>query len=118
MIDIPFDEAGAFDLLSIAQIKRQYGLDAPYKQLILAIKLGIGTELALQIIASPEYDALFAANQYMWLIQEQSMRDECKASDVDKQNQARYHAKQALQKRFFSTPLTEQKTIRPYEQQP
>lgn len=117
MISIRTDEASAFDLLSILQIKAVHGLQVlqSIDQLEGDIMAGIGFGNFSDVASSDEYNSLWNANQRMWYIQEKAMRDECKASDVDRQNQARFHAKAALQKKFFNTELTEKKTVRPYE---
>lgn len=119
MIMIPMDEAGAFDMLAILGIKRDAGLidDYQIETLCRLMKLQMTEDAYLSAYLSPEFAALEEANLAMWQIQEAAMRDACKASDVDRQNQARYHAKQALQKKFFGGELTEQKSVRPYEQE-
>lgn len=119
MIMIPMDEAGAFDALSILAVKSKHGLgvDDARSNLYRAIWEQIGTTLFNTVLNGCEYADLLTANIAMWKIQEAAMRDECKASDVDKQNQVRYHAKQALQRKFFGGELTEQKSVRPYEQE-
>lgn len=117
MIMIPMDEAGAFDALSILQVKAEHLMPVKneIQSICHAISAVIGDDLYSEIRSSNEYEKLMRANEKMWDIQERSMRDGCRASDVDKQNQARYHAKRELQKAFFGTELTEKKSIRPYE---
>ncbi len=115
MTMIPVDEAAAFDTLSIMEIKASKGLcDA---DTLKHFTYALCRQMNIQgVIDSAEYAELQKANEAVWSIQEQAMRDTCKASDIDKANQQRYKAKAALQKRWFSTPLTEQKSPRPYEQ--
>ncbi len=126
MTMIPVDEAAAFDMLSILRIKAEM-IDVAsdnlndrkwrlHDSVYYALKCQLGEMLTVAVTISSEYRALLDANTQVWHIQEQAMRDLCKASDIDKANQQRYKAKAVLQQRWFSTPLTEQKSLRPYEQ--
>ncbi len=81
MLMIPVDEAFAFDLLSILQIKATHGLKVLPEIAVMeyTLRMALGREKCRAVTESEEYLALADANRKMWEIQEWSMRDMCKA---------------------------------------
>jgi len=113
MINLPVNEAEAFDYLSILQVKLDRGLpvDARYSEVALALDSTDGIDIE-QVLASYEYNLLYGANALCFDAIERAHRDEISARAVQRLNHDRYLAKRALQARFWPTsPLTERKTL-------
>lgn len=113
MINLPVDEGYAFDYLSILALKWAYDPTNKDKLNIFTLvttqihnQLG---DLFLLIRESDEYKELASANRETFELVDLAKEDKVKASDVDKANYKRYLKKIALQKKFFSTEITESK---------
>jgi hypothetical protein len=116
MIYLPVDESYAFDYLAILMTKAANGLEvqADLAQVTFVLKNQIGDQAFSDVLESSEFNQLCYANNVTFEMVEKAMSDKCKASDVDRSNQARMAAKAALQKRFFyDHPMQELKTARP-----
>lgn len=119
MINIPVDEARAFDELIIHTLKLMHGkytdvtLYAAANALNAAIARGVGVNLFNTVYGSAEYENLFRLNSQVFDAINRLKTDgewPGAALEIDGLNYQRYLAKQALQKRFFpETPLTERK---------
>jgi hypothetical protein len=122
MIMIEVDEAYAFDMLAILQIKASKS-DANLNNYTIFLT-GIYDELPNNIVnavlASKEYAALVEVNQAVFDLiekvvseQEYAIPDDwTTAIDVHNANMSRYYTKKALQEKFFEENLTELKTVR------
>jgi len=114
MLDLPVDEAYAFDYLSILEVKMQHdsrnrGKFMVFAEVAASLKRQLRGELFQLIKISKEYQELVAANKRTFEAVDRAKKDEVTASFVDECNYHRYLAKQALQKRFFKGPLKESK---------
>lgn len=114
MIKISLDEAYVFDLLSIFQVKiNNFSGEKLEKtintmsDLIEEIQSQIGSDLYNEIVSSPFYSELVAANQYVFDLVDQSKDNDNLAKITDDANFARHIKKMALQKHFFKNDLTE-----------
>lgn len=114
MIELPVDEAYAFDYLSILDVKQDLlGRDVGFTKCARAIEHQLGTEMFVTIKRSQEYHDLYRANVDVFLMIEALKADEnhtLSAKDIDDANHERYLRKKSLQERFFKTQLTETKT--------
>ena len=116
MINLPVDEAAAFDAMAILMVKQQRRLSVIHEMVALekSIRAQIGPKFTDEVILSCEFADLVKANRKTFDMVAMASKDECRASEVDAANQSRYAAKRALQERFWpSNPLTEVKAQRP-----
>lgn len=106
MINLPVDEAYAFDYLSILEVKGQNT-----DQMKLDLSFQVGNELFKTILESKEYCNLKQSNTEIFQ-QIESIRkgNPLQASEIDNANLERFYYKQALQKKFFRKELSELKT--------
>lgn len=111
MINICVDEAYAFDFLSILEIKKSHSDQAMknWHNCFNYIKAQLSSDLFTLIINSNEYKNMILANQKTFHAVEKARNGKISAKEVDDANMERQHAKKALQKKFFSNNLTEQK---------
>jgi hypothetical protein len=116
MINIMIDEAAAFDMLSILQLKTHKNDTSfnSYKMFLDDLYCELGQEVVSIILASVEYADLFKANQEVFSLIDEVVNEPIetiKAKYVHNANMKRFYAKKALQEKFFNTELTEQKTV-------
>lgn len=114
MIKVDIDEASAFDMLAILEIKRARGgeqAENNYTNLAETIKGHLGEALYGRILRSEDYVNLVKANSlvfsYVDILNQDN--DTLPALDVHRANMARFKFKKYLQDRFFLEELTEQK---------
>jgi hypothetical protein len=114
MINLEVDEAYAFDYLSILQVKNdlfpsEYKMIA-YKQCLAFLKEQLDNFDF--IINSEEYQNLYEINKVTFNLVDQVRNNEViTAKSVDDANMQRYYCKLALQKKYFSNELVEQKIV-------
>ena len=122
MIMIEVDEAFAFDMLAIMQIKSSKS-DADlnnYTIFLTGIYDEIPHNIVNAVLASKEYTAMVEVNQAVFDLiekvvteQEYAIPDDwTTALTVHNANMKRFYAKRALQEKFFEHNLTELKTVR------
>lgn len=111
MIQLPTDEAVAFDMLAILDVKLNHGLPVTSERARLwdALLSQLG-DTANQVVRSASYEALLKSNAEVFDTIELAYRDAISASSVQRSNYARHIAKKALQQAFWSSPLLEVKT--------
>ena len=113
MINLPVDQAYAFEYLAILEIKyvRNIIPRDTFAEVAASLSAQVGNETFIRIINSSEYINLHAANSKTFEAVDKAKKDEVKASFVDQCNTERFIAKQALQKKFFpDNELKETKT--------
>lgn len=113
MVKISVDEAYAFDMLAISEIKRggKSAIPQPLSVLVGELVNQLGQELFETVTDSAEYKHLHNANLYTFnLIETLRRKDYVSPKKIDDANMMRFRAKEALQKKFFGTELTEIKT--------
>lgn len=112
MINICVDEAYAFDFLSILEVKKGHSDQAmiSWHNCFNYLKAQLSSDLFVLIINSNEYRNMVAINQKTFEAVERARYGNISAKEVDNANMERHYAKIALQKRFFTNNLTEQKT--------
>lgn len=105
MIFIRTDEGYAFDYLAILQIKLVKLEDGreDFDECKEILKNQIGIQRFREIYSSGEYTELLKANLATFNAVEKARYGEITAKEVDDCNMRRYHAKVALQKKFFPT---------------
>lgn len=114
MINLEVDEAYAFDYLSILQVKNdlfpsEYKMAAHKKCLAFLKEQLDNFDL---IINSEEYQNLYQINKVTFDLVDQVRNNEpITAKSVDDANMERYYCKLALQKKYFSNELVEQKIV-------
>lgn len=108
MLTISVDPGYAFDYLSILEVKGDTsGWNRTAEELERQVK-----DFDL-LINSSEYHAVRRANSDVFNLVSMASTDRCKASDVDRANQARFFAKKRFQDKFFpGSTMTEVKTSR------
>jgi hypothetical protein len=122
MIKISVDEAYAFDMLSILQIKAgksDFDLNN-YTIFLYGIYEELPKNIVNAVLISKEYTAMVEANQAVFDLiervvteQEYAIPDDwVTALTVHNANMKRFYAKKALQEKFFEENLTELKTVR------
>ena len=114
MISILVDEAHAFDMLSILQLKAAKSpKELPkYSTFMLNMGIQIGPAIA-SIMVSDEYAALLEANTKVFnYLTEIDKGVQLEAKVVHDANMRRFYAKQDLQNKYFGSELEEQKTVR------
>lgn len=116
MIKISLDEAAAYDLLSILEVKKYFCDAGPKKELIRSqiaqlqeeISQAVGYDLAKKIYCSDFYTFLYNANFDIFkLIEETKRNPAITLKRADELNYHRFTAKQNLQKEFFNKNLEE-----------
>lgn len=112
MILLPVDEAYAFDYYAILCAKSSKRLPVGNIKNMVWKAMKDSCPRFEEILESPEFAALLAANEHTFDMVEKAIKDECKASEVDAANCLRMKAKAALQAKFFGGNLTEFKTAR------
>jgi hypothetical protein len=113
MINLPVDEAYAFDYLSILEIKNDKNEQSQksWANCRNYIKSQVGGELFTKIIDSKEYQNLLLINTITFnAVERARYKNDITAKEVDNANMERHYAKIALQNKFFSNKITEQKT--------
>lgn len=111
MINISIDEAAAFDMLSILELKKHVA-ETNYISFLCSMQLQLGIDKVSEIMSSLEYKYLLAANQKIfYLIERINEGDSFDALEVHQANMQRFYHKKELQKKFFNNDLSEQKTI-------
>ena len=116
MIKIEVDEAYAFDMLAIMELKAEYSgteqNNAIATEFFKVIKGVLGENLAYNIKISEEYRNLLEANREAYLLIDQIVAGaQIGAEQVHHANMERHHWKGQLQQHFFGQDLTEQKTV-------
>lgn len=117
MISIKVDEAFAFDMLAILQIKSSKSEEDTINFIEFSQQLvdELGLDVCNIIFTSPEYLEMIDVNQRVFNLIDMiaSGADERKfsAKYVHDANMKRFIAKKSLQEEFFSNNLTERKTI-------
>ena len=114
MINLEVDEAYAFDYLSILQIKNDLFPSeckmAAYEKCSTLLKKQL--ENFNLIINSEEYINLYKINKITFdLVDQVRNNAQITAKSVDDANMERYYCKLALQKKYFSNQLVEQKIV-------
>jgi hypothetical protein len=122
MISIRVDEAYAFDMLAILQIKSTKSAQSleDYEEFLEQINNDLGCWTANLVLQSEEYKTLLEANQKVFDLIERVVKEQefaipddwVTAFTVHNANMERFYAKKALQKRFFKNNLTEHKTVK------
>lgn len=113
MITIKVDEGYAYDYLAILDVKRQKGVASSEKNFKISfshIENQVGVDLHNQIYNSNEYLKLTTVNSETFDAVERARYGSISAKEVDELNMKRYHCKIALQNKFFSSEVLEQKT--------
>lgn len=116
MINLPVDEAYAFDYLSILYIKHKQMKDNQKIQSIIdlcenEIKNQIGQDLWQKIILSKQFNNMILVNQQVFDAVEKARYGDISAKEVDIYNMKRFIAKNELQKIFFpNKDITEWKS--------
>lgn len=113
MITIQVDEGYAYDFLAILDVKRQKKIQNSEKNFKISydhIEHQIGKELHDSIYNSDEYLKLVTVNKETFDAVEKARYGSISAKEVDELNMKRYYSKVALQKKFFSSEVLEQKT--------
>ena len=113
MINLPVDEAYAFDYLSILFIKKDISDHCfnMWTQCSDNIKKQIDDNLWHEIINSSEYLDLIAINKNVFDAVEKARYGTISAKEVDEKNMQRYYQKIRLQNKFFTnSKLAEAKT--------
>lgn len=109
MIKVTLDEAAAFDMLSILDIKF-IRTDSQYIDMLNDLINSIGYQLVIDILGCSEYKALATANRKIFKYVDQlNAGKDMSALVVHQANMERYTAKKAIQTKFFSNELTEVK---------
>jgi hypothetical protein len=115
MINVPVDEAYAFDMLSIMEIKAQKSPDTAdgFKKFLSVIRAQLGDELTTDIRISKPYIDLLEANGLVFdLVERMDQGSEVSGNLVHSLNMKRFHAKRQLQFVFFGQELAERKTVK------
>ena len=117
MINLPVDEAYAFDYLTILKIKSDVNPQNPalsdaYEGCLSALRAQLGASVE-EILASPEYHQLLQSNRLTFDAVDRARNgDSITAKEVDDCNMERFRCKMALQQRFFKGDLVETKLSR------
>ena len=121
MINLPVDEAYAFDYLSILKLKADLdpthsGKKDAYEQCFKSLQQQIGDTIH-QILHSPEYRQLYDANRLTFdAVDKARHGGAVTAKEVDECNLLRFRCKESLQRKFFNSQLTETKIMRSEQQ--
>jgi hypothetical protein len=121
MINIPVDEAVAFDMLSILEVKRNKCDHSKLPRISFEFSLfrdslitQLGEGRYQKIVNSKEYDNLFGENHKLFEVIDMLRTGaySITAKYIDDANLRRYQCKQALQKKFFGTEMNEVKFLK------
>lgn len=115
MIDLLVDEGYAFDYLSILEVKNRLHPSETKQQTYLECFNYLKNQLNnFDIIYnSIEYKNLLQSNTYTFdLIDKLRNGDIITAKDIDDANMERFYRKQALQNKFFSNIMKEEKILK------
>lgn len=113
MISINVDEGYAYDFLAILNVKKNKALnnsEEAFRICFKQIENQVGPILHSAILNSNEYKSLLEANEETFNAVEKARYGSISAKEVDNLNMKRYHCKISLQKKFFMTDASEQKT--------
>jgi hypothetical protein len=114
MIKIQVDEAYAFDMLSILEVKyekksTQQNLDNLH-ELSQSIENQVGAGKFFDILNSDEYESLYHTNVVLFdLIDDIKRGEDISAKEVDDLNYLRWEYKNGIQKKFFGKETGEVK---------
>lgn len=121
MINLQVDEAYAFDYLAILEVK-SYKTSTENKYISYNIFLNCKNQLNQELLykgwtkeqieriyISQEYIDMVNRNNEVFDLVDKVKSGKCSGKDVDNGNFMRYKAKQAFQKKFFTTELKEVK---------
>jgi len=114
MLRIYVDEAAAFDMLSILQLKavRIPKELSKYSAFMENMREQLGP-IIVSIMVSDEYAALLEANAKVFnYITEIDQGESLEARIVHEANMERFYAKRSLQNKFFGSELDEEKTVK------
>lgn len=114
MIFVWVDEAYAFDMLSILELKmgRTPEDTLNYTQFLKSMVAQLGADQTRNIVTSEEYSYLCNANQRVFdLIEQVVSGHDMSALAVHEANMERFVGKQKLQQAHFKQALLERKTI-------
>lgn len=113
MIKISIDEAAAFDILSILEVKTSKNHDKKFRNLYLKllkeIKDQIGNLKTNEILKSKDYQDLLRANENVFELVDLAKKNRVSAKDMDLANYKRFVLKTAIQQKYFNKNLTETK---------
>ena len=115
MITIQVDEAYAFDMLAILELKknRSEADETNYDLFLSNISRQVGMTLTGDIMISDVYEDLLRANKEVFDYVEQICAgDSLDAAIVHNSNMKRFHLKKKLQASFFGGDLNERKTVK------
>lgn len=115
MIKLNVDEGYAFDYLSILQVKNNLYPSQDKKEAFDNCREFLFNQLENfnEIFSSEEYFNLLKINETTFHLVDKVRNNELiPAKDVDDANMERYYCKLALQKKYFSSALTEQKILK------
>lgn len=113
MITIQVDEGYAYDFLAILDVKRQKNIVNSEKNFKISfehIESQVGKDFHNKVFNSEEYLKLVTVNMETFDAVEKARYGSISAKEVDELNMKRYYSKVALQKKFFSFEILEQKT--------
>jgi len=113
MINLPVDEAYAFDYLAVLEIKKNNSVQDlnNYNNCSDILRSQIGEGTFLKVIESIYYAKLVIANKLVYDYIEQIRNGEkIDGKVVDDANMSRYFLKRELQKEIFNAALSEKKT--------
>jgi hypothetical protein len=112
MINLLVDEAYAFDYLAILEVKKNLYCSEQKENTHNECKQFLLNQLKnfKEIIISKEYKDLYDINLFTFnLIDKLREGKEITALEIDNANMERFYKKKALQDKFFTNPLTEEK---------
>jgi hypothetical protein len=117
MVTVTIDEAYAFDMLSILQVKlnesidenKRKSIEENYRILSNDLQKQIGTDKFQSVIKSYLYSELVIKNKEIFDLVDITKTIDGPPHDLWKENYNRYLAKQALQKEFFENEILETK---------
>ncbi len=113
MINLLVDEAYAFDFLAILEVKYKVSKNADVlfrsEQCYSHLERQLGKEKMEEVYFSDEYKKLVEANERTFEWVDKAKSDSCNASDVDRANYERCKCRNAIQDKFFKTPVSEVK---------
>ena len=117
MVTVTIDEAYAFDMLSILQVKlnesidetKRISIEQNYRILSNDLQKQIGADKFQSVIKSHLYNELIIKNKEIFDLVDITKLMVGPPQDLWKENYNRYLAKQALQKEFFENEILETK---------
>ena len=112
MINLLVDEAYAFDYLAILEVKKNLYCSEQKENTYNECKLFLSNQLEnfKDIVESKEYEDLYSINLFTFnLIDRLREGRDITALEIDNANMERFYKKRALQNKFFTSPLKEEK---------